>query len=659
MGSLATSPHLAPSPRWLAALHEEVLALELQIADLQPAIKAIAAALSAAGFAPARVSVSILTIHPALAGLGYVWSRATGSVAFFERPWGFLDTDEHRGSPLHTVMTTGAALALSGAALGEASPYALVREFARSGATTYLALPVRAARGDVHVFALWTDRAGGWSAADVDAISRVVPLLTLLVEVTESRRLLGVVGAAQEVTQRALAEQALRNADALVRQQAADMERLERERRARLETERQLEQRTRDLAERNDELVRLAASLEEKVSARTSALQDALVRVQAATQAKSRFLAMISHEIRTPMHGVLGLSELLSKTALDDDQRRYLSNVQSTGQGLLAIINDILDFSKIEADRLELEALPVDPRTHLAEVAALLRGQAEAKGIFLDAHCEADVPALVEADPTRLRQIWMNLLGNAVKFTERGVVLATLEVARRTPQGVTLRGQVRDTGVGISRDAQERLFEPFSQADSSTARRFGGSGLGLAICSLLVQKMGGALTVESEEGVGSVFTFELSVRAPEPREAEAAPRARPEEVDVAAMRVLLVDDNPVNRLLASGQLKALGNVRARTASSGRDALELLRAEPFDVVLMDMQMPEMDGLEATRRLREIPLAAQPRVIAMTASAFEEDRHACIAAGMDGFLAKPVSLAALRDALREACVAATAR
>ncbi len=498
----------------------------------------------------------------------------------------------------------------------------------------------------------------GWSAADVDAISRVVPLLTLLVEVTESRRLLGVVGAAQEVTQRALAEQALRNADALVRQQAADMERLERERQARLETERQLEQKTRDLAERNDELVRLAASLEEKVSARTHALQDALLRVQAATQAKSRFLAMISHEIRTPMHGVLGLSELLSKTPLDAEQGGYVANIQSTGHGLLAIINDILDFSKIEADRLELEAIAVAPRTLLADVAALLRAQAEAKGVLLDAHCEAHVPELIEADPTRLRQLWVNLIGNAVKFTEQGVVLATLEVARRTPEGVTLRGRVRDTGVGISKEALRRLFEPFSQADSSTSRRFGGSGLGLAICSLLVQKMGGVLSVESEEGVGSVFSFEVTVSTPQPRKVEPAPRPGLEGADVTALRVLLVDDNPVNRLLANGQLKALGIARARTASSGREALELVAREPFDVVLMDMQMPEMDGIEATRRLREIPLAAQPRVIAMTASAFEEDRLACIAAGMDGFLAKPVSLAALRDALRGAPTASGA-
>jgi signal transduction histidine kinase/ActR/RegA family two-component response regulator len=653
-------PPLRPSPRWLSALQDDVLAVERQGNDLQPAIRAIASALDQAGIEPVRVSVSILTQHPALAGLGYIWRRSSGDVLFLERPFGFLDSAEHRESPLAKVIAERRTLFFDEQALRGDVGFEVVREFRRAGATSYAALPVPAVRGDVHVFALWTDRADGWTRTDIAEVTRVVPLLSHLIEVTESRRLLGVIGAAQEVTQRALAEQALRSSEALLRQRTADMERLEIERQARLETERKLEEKTRDLARRNDQLRALADSLEEKVFQRTQKLEEAVQHAQAATQAKSRFLATMSHEIRTPMHGILGVAELIAGPNLTAEQGRYISVLQRTGTSLLALIDDILDFSKIEADRLELESIAFEPCRLLEDVAALLRAPSETRGLHLDVACSPQVPRVVMGDPTRLRQILFNLIGNAVKFTERGSVTVQMDAVDLGPHRVTLRGTVRDTGPGISEETQRRLFEPFAQGDSSTSRRFGGSGLGLAICHRLLAQMGGGLSVHSKPGAGSVFTFSAPVDlplatmpakpAPGPTASTKDPAPRPMG-ELHELRILLVDDNAVNRLIAEAQLRSMGNARTTVAQNGAEALDLLSRQPFDVVLMDLQMPEMDGIEATQRLRGLPLPAQPCVLAMTASAFEEDRRAALAAGMDGFLSKPVSISALRAALTE--------
>jgi signal transduction histidine kinase len=653
----ATSPGAAlpatDDPRlWLAGLHERVLAIEVQTLDLQPAVQATADCLTEAGFAPERLSVAVLTRHPGLSGLGYVWTRGQPQVAFLERPPGFLDSEEHRVSPLHAVITTRAPLFLDQTAIEQDERFPIVRGFAQAGATAYLALPLQAARGDVHVLAMWTARPGGWTALEASHLARVIPLLTLLVEVTENRRLLGMIGTAHELTQRALAEQALRSADALVRQQVADMARLETERQARLATEQQLQASSRDLAERNAELRAITASLEDKVATRTRDLEKALARANAATQAKSRFLAMMSHEIRTPMHGVLGLGELLSGTELSAEQARYIDTMQTAGTALLSLLDGILDFSRIEANRVELEWVPLSPATLLEEVGLLLKSAADSRGVWLRVSAAADVPASLAGDPTRLRQIWVNLIGNALKFTERGGVTASLEVAARDAGTVVLRGRVQDTGMGIEPKALAHLWEPFSQADSTTARRFGGSGLGLAICKGLIEQMGGSLSVESEPGRGSVFTFTVPLRAHEVV-ARAAVVATPEAcADLASLRILVVDDNPVNRLVTERQLARLGALPPALTDGGRQALARLMEDPFDVVLMDMQMPDMDGLETTRRLRALPVTRQPWVIGMTANAFPEDREACLAAGMDGFMSKPLSLATLSENLRSA-------
>jgi signal transduction histidine kinase/FixJ family two-component response regulator len=637
---------------WLAALHEQVLALELRSLDLQPAVQAVADCLTKAGFAPERMAVAVLTLHPGLSGMGFVWLRTEPGVRFFERPPGFLDSEEHRTSPFHEVLTRRSALFLDEAAIRRETRFPIVREFVRDGATSYLALPLPAARGDIHVLGIWTARPGGWCAEDAAHLARVVPLLTLLVEVTENRRLLGLIGTAHELTQRALAEQALRNADALVAQQAADMAQLEIERQARLATELQLQERSVALAERNAELRTLTASLEDMVVARTHDLEQALARANAATLAKSRFLAMMSHEIRTPMHGVLGLGELLSKTALDTEQARYVSGMQSTGSTLMSLLNGILDFSRIEADRIDLESAPFEPARLLDEIALLLKGTADAKGLSLVTHSADDVPAHLEGDPTRLRQVWTNLIGNALKFTEFGGVSVTQEVATRGDGSVTLRGRVRDTGIGIPPEMLPQLWEPFTQGDGTTARRFGGSGLGLAICKGLVERMGGSLAVESRPGEGATFTFLATFRLAARASAPPAVEPPADDAGLAGLRVLVVDDNAVNRLVTERQLAKLGTMPAVLAEGGRQALAQFTEAGFDVVLMDMQMPDMDGLETTRQLRTLPAGRRTRIIGMSANAFPEDRLACLAAGMDDFMPKPLALSALRDALRGA-------
>ena len=635
---------------WLADLHVQVLNLEAHSLDLQPAVSLIASALTRAGFEPERISIAILTQHPGLSGLGYVWTRVEGEVEFLERPPGFLSTHEHRVSPLHWVMTTRTALFVDAAGIQAEERFPIVQSFRDAGATSYLALPIATARGDVHVLGMWTRRAQGWTQSDVAQLGRTVPMLRLLIEVTEGRRLLGMIGMTHELTQRAMAEQALRNADQMMRQQSLDMARLEIERQSRLEIERQLKERSKDLADRNQALNALAASLEEKVAARTQELERALAHANSATQAKGRFLAMMSHEIRTPMHAVLGLGELLARTPLNETQAGLITTMQGTGEALMSILNGILDFSKIEADRIELDLVTLDPVRVMEDVVALLKGKALERNVSFALQIANDVPRAVRADVTRVRQIWINLIDNALKFTASGSVLLSLSQIKHDGRTVILRGSVQDTGVGIAPDAIKQIFEPFAQADASTARRFGGTGLGLAICKGLVEQMGGAIQVTSTLGEGTTFTFDLHLElAASPESIEQLPAVDSSE-DLAGLRVLVVDDNPLNRMLMERQLAMLGAPSPAMAESGLQALAMVLEAPFDVVLMDMQMPDLDGLETTRRLRELQIPVQPWVIGVTANAFVDDRLACLDAGMDDFLSKPVSMTTLNASLR---------
>jgi len=407
---------------------------------------------------------------------------------------------------------------------------------------------------------------------------------------------------------------------------------------------------------------------QEKERAELQALSESLreksTLADASNRAKSEFLASMSHEVRTPMNGIIGFTDMALDTSLDAKQRSYIETVKRSAQSLLVVLNEILDFSKIEAGGMELESIPVNWNDLVQTALQSIAFEAGQKNLATSYELPSDLPSNCLGDPGRLSQVLNNLCHNAVKFTEKGFISVRVQILSMDAHECEIQVSVQDSGIGIPADKHVTIFNPFSQADASTTRQYGGTGLGLAICARLIERMGGRLWLDSGPGLGSTFSFQLSLprQSPEATVSDSAQSQATNHTITDAQRpptngpahrrglqVLLVEDNAINQLLAKAILSDMGH-EVVTAHDGSEALRLFSTRRWDLVLMDIHMPVMSGLEATRQIRQMEPASQHTpIVATTAGAMEADRAACLAAGMDDYIAKPYKPQALQELL----------